>query len=337
MWLLDGGLFSIPLTADNQGKSIKKKVTELRNSFVFENTFARFVTDALGRYEFENLPDTISERVLLQSLLWYGRVCIFDKDGNLLALPCAPSSAGLNIYGDYGSAWVFAANGQLNEQVKLFIHGGDIDTFLNRTNGDPMRGEERRGVLIRENAIMYPFIRIAMQFAEAVADTYRTLDIVRSNIKRPFIVTAEESIVPTVKKFLEQRELNYDSVISSGVFDPTRINLLPIDINGTSLTDATQLIEWYESQYKTLCGKKANSQMDKKGENLISAEVDINNEYSEFSVAKSLEYIQQGLDDVNAIFNTNIKVMEVEHDADIQRVDGAEPNDDNMANTDRGN
>lgn len=333
MWLLDGGLFNIPLTGDNQGKSVKKRITELRNAFAFENTFARLVTDALGRYRFNGLPETINERVVLQSLLWYGRVCIFEKGGSLLALPCAPSSEGLNIYGDYGSAWVFAANGKLNEQVKLFIHGGDVDAFLNKTNGATLNGQTK-GVMIRENAIMYPFIRITLQFSEAIADSYRTLDVVRANIKRPFILTAEESIVPTVKKFLEQRELNYDSVISSGVFDPTKISILPIDVNGTSLTDSTQLIEWYESQFRMLCGKQANGQIDKKGENLIQAEVSVNNEYTEFSVSKALKYIQEGLDDVNKIFGTSITVEEVD-DANISGMDDGARDDDNISGADR--
>lgn len=306
MYLLDN-LFCIPLSADTSGKSMKKKIAELRNNFVFQNTFARLVLDALERYSFENLPETISERVLLQSLLWYGRVCIFEKNGALLGLPCAPSGAGLNIYGDYGSAFVFSANGKLNQQVNCFIHGSDIDAFLKETNGANPR-TKLRGVMIRENAIMYPFIRITSQFAEAIADSYRTLDVVRVNIKRPFIITAEESVVPSVKKFLEQRELNYESIISSGVFDPSKIALLPIDINGTSLTDATQLIEWYENKYKELCGIASNGQMDKKGENLIQAEISVNDDYEFLSVDKCAEYIQEGLDDVNMIFGTDIKV-----------------------------
>lgn len=326
MFLLDN-MFCIPLSADGAGKSAKKRITEMRNNFVFQNTFARLVLDALERYYFEGLPETVSERVLLQSLLWYGRVCIFEKGGSLLGLPCAPSGAGLNIYGDYGSAFVFSANGKLNQQVNIFIHGSDEDAFLNKTNG-AKPDTNLKGVMIRENAIMYPFARLTMQFAEAIADSYRTLDVVRANIKRPFVITAEESVVPSVKKFLEQRELNYDSVISSGVFDPSKINLLPIDINGTSLTDATQLIEWYENKHRELCGIKSNGQMDKKGENLISAEISVNDDYEFLSVDKCVEYIQQGLDDVNKIFGTSITVKAREKvEPETQETEETEEND----------
>lgn len=61
-----------------------------------------------------------------------------------------------------------------------------------------------------------------------------------------------------------------------------------------------------------LCGVENNAQMDKKGENLITEEVEINKEYTEFSVDKATEYIQKGLDDVNKLFGTNITVKEKE-------------------------
>ena len=312
-------LFCIPLAIDNTGKGIRKKIVNIKNQTAFQNTFARLTLDALKRYHFENLPETISERVLLQSLLWYGRVCIFEKDGSLLGLPCAQSGAGLNIYGEYGSAFVFAANGKLNKDVDLFIHGSDKDAFLKKTNG-ATPNTKLKGVMIRENAIMYPFIMLTLQFSEAIADSYRTLDVVRANVKRPFIITAEESIVPSVQKFLEQRENNYESIISSGVFDPKSVSVLPLDINGNSLTDATQLVEWYENKYKELCGIQSNGQMDKKGENLIEAEVSVNDDYEIMSVDKCIDYIQDGLDDVNSLFGTDIKVVARERkDEDIRR------------------
>lgn len=324
MLLLENGFFAIPLSIDLTGKKTKRRISEYKNAFVLENILSRFIMDGLGRYTIKGLPDTVRERVVLQSLLWYGRVCFFEKNGALLALPCAPSGAGMNVYGDFGSGFIYSANGQLSEQVKLYIHGSDKSAFLAKTNG-ATPDTTLRGVLVRENAIMYPFIRICMQFAEAVADTYRTLDTVRTNLKRPFTIVCEESVIPTVEKYLEERELNYDNIISSGVFPPDKVQMLPIDINGRSLTDTTQLIEWYEGQFRMLCGKKTNSQMDKKGENLTTSEISINSEYAEFSVDKALQYIQEDLDDVNRIFGTSLSVARVESDVkestdeDLQR------------------
>lgn len=311
------GFWAIPLTIDNSGKSIRKKAAAVKNQIVFQNVLARYILDALKRYHFEGLPETVSERVLLQSLLWYGRVCIFERGGALFGLPCAPSGAGLTIYGDYGSAFVFAANGQLNGQCRLYVHGSDESAFLARTNG-AMPDTQLRGVMIRENAIMFPFVRIAMQYAEAVADAYRTLDVVRRNLKAPYVLVGQEEVIPSIKKFLEDVENNVDKLaLDSGVFPPDKVAALQLYQENGALTDTTQLIEWYENKYRELCGIDSNGQMDKKGENLVTAEISVNDMYEEISVDKSIQYIQEGLDDVNKLFGTSIKVEGVKNEQDM--------------------
>jgi hypothetical protein len=323
MYLFDGGFWCIPLTCDNLGKNTRKRLASAKNGIVFENTMARYIMDALKRYHIEGLPDTISERVLLQSLLWYGRVCIFEKDGALYGLPVAPSGAGLNIYGDYGSGFVFAANGKLNEQVRLYIHGSDDAAFLDKTNGS-QPNTSLHGVMIRENALMFPFIRIVMQFAEAVSDSYRTLDVVRRNLKLPYVIAAQEELIPSIKRMFEEIETNVDKIsIDTGVFDPSKISAIPLyQDGGTVLTDATQLIEWYENKFRELCGFESNAQMDKKGENLITAELSVNDQYEQFSVEKATDYIQEGLDDVNRLFGTNITVRRSEYESDMEATEG---------------
>lgn len=337
MIFLESGFWAIPLTIDNTGKSTKKKLTGIRNQMTFENTFARFVMDAMERYTFTGLPETISERVLLQALLWYGKVCIFEKSGALYGLPCAPSGAGLNIYGDFGSAFVYSVNGKLNEQVKIFLPGSDEAAFLSRTNGSTP-DTTARGVIIRENALMFPFIRIAAQYAEAVADSYRTLDVVRNNIKTPYVIAAQEEIIPSVERFFKERDYNSDKIaVDTGVFDPSKMQAVQLYSDGGALTDATQLIEWYENKYRELCGYSSNSQMDKKGENLVTAEITVNNEYEAVSVDKCIEYIQKGLDDVNKIFGTSINVEVKKHGEEQtllgNSADDSVPNDDTRRTT----
>lgn len=309
------GLFNIYLYGGEVGKSNKKKLAQFKNNMVFQNVFSRYTQDALQRYEFDGVPDTISERVLKQSFLWYGGACIFEKNGALLCLPCAPTGDGLNIYGDFSKVWVFSSNGKLNEEIPVYIHGSDESVFLKKgmINGT---SQKPRGVYIWENALRYPFINHTIFYAQAVADTMRTLDVCRVNIKNPYIIVCEESALNTVKEFMNKRNNNEEYILSSGVFDAGKVSLLPVVTNSDSLNSCTSLIEWYENQYKMLCGIDNNAQMDKKGENLISDEVEINEEYTEFSVDKSLEYIQRGLDDVNKLFGTNITVKEKESKKD---------------------
>ena len=138
--------FQIWLNTDS-----KKKLKDKKNALVWQNTFMRLVQDALNRYEFQGLPESMSERVVLESLLWYGCVIIFEKEGNFFALPGAPGGDGFNIYGEPGSAWVWGRQG-FNQQIKLFLPGSDKAKFLNDTTLGRQTGEPK-GVFIRENKL----------------------------------------------------------------------------------------------------------------------------------------------------------------------------------------
>lgn len=308
MWY--DGFFTIPLTGGITGKVNREKLAKYKNAATFQNTFIRFLSDALSRYTFDGLPDTVSERVILQSLLWYGGVVFFEKNGSLLALPGAPTGDGFNLYGDPGSAWIFSRNGQLNEQIKLHIPGGDDDAFLRILADGRKTGKGGAGVYVWENQMRFPFIHTVTQYAEAVSDSMRTLDVVRQNLKHPYIIVADETVVPSIKEFFKKRDENLDYIIDSGVFPVDKIKILPLDAANTAQAkDVTELIEWYESKFRELCGIRSNSQTDKKGENLISDEVHINDDYEDLQVDRLIPYMQKQLDYVNKFYGTDIKVV----------------------------
>jgi len=317
-------LFNIYLLGNDAGNMTNKKLAKMKNNIAFQNQFALKVLDGEHRYYIEGLPESCSQRVVLQSLLWYGSVVFFEKDGSLIALPGVPTGQAFNVYGDPAEAWVFSAVGQYNQPVKLYLPGSDENAFLKNTIAGKA-GNDYKGVYVRENDLCYPFIRHVIWYAEAVADSMRTLDVCRQNIKQPYIITAEESIVNSVKEFFKQRDINQDYIISSGVFPADKIALLPFETNADNLDNATELIDWYENKWRELCGFENNGQIDKKGENLISTEVDVNNEYTWISVDKSMDTIQRGLDNVNKLFGTNMQVkkyeQEVTENDDIRRDD----------------
>ena len=314
MWY--GNLCNIYTGSEAQNlKLTNNKLAKMKNNIVFINTFSRLYQDALFRYKFENLPDSISERVLKESLAIYGSAVIFEQEGNLMCLPGVPSGDGFNAYGDPSSCWVFARNGKLNKDVKTYLPGSDEVSFLKETTSGKQKGEIK-GVFIRENATCFPFINNTIYYAEAISDTFRTLDISRMNMKSPFIVTAEETIVNSVKEFFKHRDNNETYIVSTGVFPADKVAILPFETNADNINSITALIDWYENKYRELCGIENNGQMDKKGENLIQTEVDINNQYTENGVDKCIEFIQKGLDDVNKLFGTNIKVVKYEKEVD---------------------
>lgn len=295
-------------------KKTQKQLNRWKNDFVFQNEFIRNMTDALNRYHIENLPDTCSQRVILQSLLWTSTVYVFEMSGNLIALPGAPDGSGLNVYGDYGGAWVWGANG-FNEHIKLYLPGSDESNFLKKTISNLLT--EGKGVMIRENPVLYPFINQVIYYSDRMADTLRKIETAQRNAATPYIITAEESIVNTVKEFMNRRDNNEEYIVSSGIFPADKINLLPFDIQADSIQTMTEVYDWLSSHYRELCSVKNTTNIDKKGENLIEAEVNINDDYTTAQGDKVLDCLNEGCDLVNKLFGENWKAVSNTPDEDM--------------------
>lgn len=287
----------------------RKKLTQLQNRMVSQNIFFRLSDVAINRYKFNGLPDTVSERVILQSLFAYGCVCFFEKSGALLALPAAPCGNGWNIYGEPLAAWVFARNGNLNEEIPLFVDGGYNNKILRQGSLSTERKDEAKGVLVWETKMRYPLINETLFYADRIADTLRTLDINRKWLKRPFIPVGEDSIIPSILKMLKSIEENEEIVpVDTGVMDIDKFDMRPVDVSSDTINSVIALCEWYENKFREICGINNNSQIDKKGENLIQDEVSVNNDYTDFSVDRVIPVIQHYLDNVNSMFGTSITV-----------------------------
>lgn len=323
-----------------QGKRSLKKMRKWENMQQFQITFIRLVNEALQRYHIDGLPDTMSERVILQSLLWYGSVVFFKYQDKLLVLPGAPTGNGFNIYGDPGTAWVYSmANGQFNKEIKLFIPGSDEAAFLKQLIGSEQTGTPT-GVIVWENKMRYPFINTVFFFAKCIADCYRTLDITRYWLKRPLLLTGPEEYAENVRDLIDNIGENPDAIyIKEMVGVQKQTTLLNTNANGQNLQDVTGLLEWYENKFREICGLDSNSQMDKKGENLITAEITVNDQYQEMSVNKVLDEIQAGLDNVNKFFGLSLSVSKdsaldsksevTEHESNnVSEVRGTEPGSD---------
>ena len=286
-----------------------KKLRKLENAYTQQLVFVSLANLALQRYHITGLPDTMSERTILQSLLWYGSVVFFRKDGNVFALPGVPTGDGYNVYGDPGSAWVFSRyNGKMYKSVKLYIPGSDESVFLKELIGSKQEGDPAGGI-IWENSMRYPFINTVAYYSEKIADCYRTLDITRYWLKRPLLLSGPEESAEGVKKVIQDLDENPNAVYLSdklGISKTTQ--LFNTNANGQNLQDITGLLEWYESKFRELCGIDSNSQIDKKGENLISDEISVNDQYQALSLDESLKEIQKWLDVVNKFFGFSLRV-----------------------------
>lgn len=309
----------------------QKKLTQFENQQIGIATMMRLLDEAMDRYKFEGLPKTCSERVILQSLLVYGAVVFFEEKGTLLALPGAPSGKGYNMYGDPTSAWVFSRNGMFNKDVTLYVPGAEDDTLLDVGNAGAVDARPKKGVIVWENKTRSPFIMNTIYYAKAISDTLRTIDVNRVWLKRPFIPVCEETLVPSIKKMFGEMQDNEAFIpVSTGVYDINKFDLKPIDVSPQTIKTCVETVEWYENKYRELCATGANTQMDKKGENLIEAEVTANDEYIAKEDNRIIEYINEQLELVNKVFNTNIRCVttKIEEKVEDKKMEGDGNNED---------
>lgn len=302
------------ISLDGIDGQIKEKYrTAYENSTTFMNIFQQNLLLAMERFHFEGLPEGLNGRVMLQSLLWYGNVCIFSPDKSndiesLVALPSAPGSM-FNIYGDPAEAFVYGRNGMLTEGVKLHIPHSECKSARLLTSGKTWT-EKGNGVVIWENKNRYPFIWQIYMYSKGMADCLRTIDVARRYIKVPvMVVAAENSKVPSIKKAFEAVNTNEPIVVVSESLRDDDLQIIPIATAAEGAKTATELYTWYENYFLTLCGYNASNQLDKKGANLVNAEININNEREDASLQKSIACVQEYLDIANDYFGTNIKVV----------------------------
>lgn len=304
MWFLNNMVSSIFI--DGKGMT-SKKMNKYKNIQEFQNVFVQLVNEALQRYTIENLPESCNERVVLESLLWYGSVCFFEKAGQILALPGTPS-ADFTLYGAPTKAIVYGRNGY-NETIKLYIPDGDNSALVRQNTFGGTEPIEGSGVWVRENYMVYPFIYYVMEYAEKIADTYRTLDITRANIKRPYVITAEESIINSVKEFFNKRDNNESYIISSGVFPADKINILPFDQNPENIRDCTGLIDFYFAKFRELEAISASpATIDKKAEITIP-ELNQNAGAQDATINTVKNVLEPELDFANKCLGTNMKFV----------------------------
>lgn len=288
-------------------KMTASKLAKYKNSQVWQNEFSRNLIDSQNRYHIEGLPDTCSQRVVQQGLMWAGAVCFFKLGESVLCLPAVPDGSGLNLYGDFAGCYVYGANG-FNQRVMTKMPGSDECQEIAKTISGSHIGEPT-GVMVWENDMLRPFIQQIIYYTDMMSQTLRKIEVATKYAAVGHIFVADESIAKSAEATIRSiYDDNVDHVISSGIFDPSKFQAVNFSENPTSLQSLTAAYEWYSSQYRILCGTAAASNMDKKGENLIADEIHVGDEYAEMQSQHVIDCIQRRLDIANEFLGTDMHV-----------------------------
>lgn len=296
---------------------LPKKRSKHKNNLSYIMMLDRLVNDALHRYKIEGLPETCDERLIMLNLLWRGNIIFVDYNGSLISLP-GTENGNPTIYGRYTSGYTASLNGIFNKWVRLYISGEDTNDIVSK-KASVISTDQYNGVCVHESWTKFPFIYYCLYYAEAISDTLRTIDVARKHIKRPYIITSEESVIDTVKKFFKNVDDNDEVVLSSGVFPVDKINILPIETTPDAIKTATELVQWYEARFRELCSLPSNTSIDKKGENLIQGELDVTEDYAKSQSGNVLEVLNEELKIANNHFGTNMKAVSCYDYNDVQR------------------
>lgn len=323
MWFLNDNFCHIHI--DTKDKTARK-LAQYKNAKEFQNVFALLYNETFAHIpDIEGLPDTVSQRIIKEAIIWKAGVFFFRNNGSTLSLPGLPTGD-FTLYGDPAKATVYGRNG-FNKTISLCIpQGGDV-IARHTTNGTTVP-EDGVGVWVRANSLVYPVINYIIEYADKIADSLRTLDTVRENIKRPYIVTAEESVINTVKAFFNARSNNESFIVSTGVFPADKIKLLPFETTSEQIRDVTMEIEWYMSQFRQIIGISSPSTVDKKAE-ITTAELNSHKGVEEIHNKMIEDILQRDLDFANEKLglSMSLKIEEPEQPT------GQEVNDDDGSNS----
>lgn len=253
-----------------------KKAAEIQQIRAARVVLSRYINLALNRIDFEGLPDTISGRVLRESFLWYPLTCFFTVGETPIALPAVPGGKGWNPYGDFGNAYAFARNGR-NYMIATEMQGDELSSFLRQTVAEYPIDAAFNGCIIRCNDNCDPFINTVLFYVEQVADLLRALEVQRILLKHPIGIGTTQKQRATALKYLHDIDENLPFTLLNQTSNGTVIEqaqVINLMQGGDVIKPTMEAIDWWENRYFAECGvQNAGSQVDKKGENLTTAEL----------------------------------------------------------------
>lgn len=304
MWYTD--LCNIMLTG--VAKSTKKTLADFENWRVFRLVFLRLYQDLYQQLSdfIEVKKETLSKRVIIESLIWYANACFFEFEGGVVSLPAAMNGSDLTIYGESRRCFVYSRNGKINKDIPCYFEGQLLSTV-----------DKDTGVIVWLNSTRTPLIDMVMFYAQQIADSYRTLSVMRKRLKLPVIIQGDESQSASINSFYTQYQSNEEIIhLDTGFLDVDKTKITTISADADT-AQIVELIDWYESKYREAIGIQSNGNIDKKGENLIQDEIHVNDEYEEVQLFKYFDYMKQYVSIVNKIWGDIISLKEPEKENEV--------------------
>ena len=259
-----------------------KKFAKQLTDMTFTDYYTRMSLLNRSVFKWENLPEGMTERWIEKFLFTDGKCVVFRKnDCGLMVMRCTDSGL-IN---------------PLEDPTEVRPYGVGY-TGENLTIGKDC-------VLLRNNDDMIPTSFYTKLFAYRLAEITRSIDINVHAMRTPVLITGSEK----QKKSLKALYTNYDS-FEPVIFGDKSLDNIDVKVMKTDAPIVfPQLHEMKQNvwnEYLTFSGIN-NANTDKR-ERLITGEVEANNTHIELSAECFLKARQEGCENINNLFGTEIKV-----------------------------
>ena len=265
------------------------KVKSMYNYYV--KTLLNRVTNM---FTWENLPETVDENFLAITLFTQGRVIWTDFNGELYALN-GNYGGEPNVY--YYPSQFIIANPILGTKIV------DIDktgVLMYLTDTDKMCSNGETGGLFG----------LISTTAQLLADNISSINIAQRNTRITALVTAGNPAQKTSAENAIQRMYDGEpyEVVLNDLINALKINPMVESTAGGAqyIKELVELNQYILAQFYHSIGVNANYNM--KRERVSGEEIAVNDECLTINVIDMLNNLQEAVQKINAMFNTNISV-----------------------------
>ena len=262
------------------------------------------------------LPDTIDETYLKTNLLLDGNICITDFADKLYA--CIGTQGGPPDEYYKGTIYTIANPVLGSKQVKIGTDGVVIyNTKLDKYTGDCWISG------------LYELIN---QTATLLADNIISINCCQINTRVQAMATAEsEAQALGAEIALKKLYTGHPyQVLRSDLIDKLTVNPINTTASGQNISELVELNNYIIANYFQSIGVRSNN--IRKKSHVLQDEIDVQNDYLQISIFEILTSWQDGFDQVNDKYNTDIHVQL--NPALLDTVIGDDDSDTDNGNTD---
>lgn len=248
------------------------------------NYFKPFLFEKLIKiFNYENLPDTIPAQALEDIILHTGKAGIVNSQYGLVAVPI--NKYGVGLY-------------------PLFEPNAVYATPL--VEGDGVIGKDI--AVIKNNAYELNCKRIVNRYARMLADAESTIVNALYNARMPYLTafSSDESAESYKAVQIANRLGQTDAVLDKSFL--TNMQIYPNNNTLTSGSSINELITAREEILRLFLTEIGVATANNKRERLTVDEVNSNAQLLLFNIRDMYESRKEGVEEVNRLFGTNIKV-----------------------------